>query len=64
MNLHNIKLILNDKFIKKYKDEFISNSILDKIINYFIRENRYKELIFFNILIMRLREIRDKILRR
>ena len=62
--INNIKLILNDKFIKKYKDEFISNSILDKIINYFISENRYKELIFFNILIMRLREIRDKILRR
>lgn len=62
--ISNLKVILNDKFIKIYTREFRSYSRLDSIINKLINEEKYISLLYLNVAIIKLKKLKDKILRR
>ena len=62
--ISNLKLILENDFIKKYKNQIVNNNILDRISNKLIINRKYIILLYLSILIIYLRRIKDKVLRR
>ena len=60
----NLKLILENDFIKKYKNQISNNNILNRISNILIINKKYVILLYLSILIIYLRRIKDKVLRR
>lgn len=60
----NIKVILESNFIKKYKYQFVNGNSFDKRMNRLINDEKYIKLLHFNIFIIKLRKIKDKLLRR
>lgn len=62
--ISNLNSILENDFIKKYKNNLSNNNILDKIYNKLIINKKYTTLLYLSILVIYLRRIKDKILRR
>lgn len=62
--ISNLKLILENDFIKKYKNQISNNNILNRISNILIINKKYVILLYLSILIIYLRRIKDKVLRR
>lgn len=62
--INNIKIILENPFIENYKSDFFINRKLDKIINKLIIKKKYISLLMISLLIIKLRRVKDKILRR
>ena len=60
----NLKLILENDFIKKYKNQISNNNILNRISNILIINKKYTTLLYLSILIIYLKRIKDKVLRR
>ncbi|MEN8076854.1 glycosyltransferase [Clostridioides difficile] len=60
----NMKLILESPLIDNYKSDFISESKFEKIMNKLIINKQYMTLLRLNLLIIKLRRVKDKILRR
>ena len=60
----NLKLILENDFINKYKNQISNNNILDRISNKLIINKKYTTLLYLSILIIYLKRIKDKVLRR
>ena len=64
MFVSNLKLILENDFIKKYKNQISNNNILDRISKKLIINRKYIILLYLSILIIFLRRIKDRFLRR
>lgn len=62
--ISNLKLILENDFIEKYKNQISNNNILDRISNKLIINRKYIILLYLSILIIFLRRIKDRFLRR
>lgn len=62
--IRNFESLLNCEFIKEYKSKFINNTTLDRITNTLINKNKYISLLYLNIIIIKLKKLKDKILRR
>ena len=61
--IRNLSFVIENTFIQGYKSKFITNSFLDKSICFFIKRNKYSYLLYLNIIIINLRDFKDKILR-
>lgn len=62
--INNIKRILESTLIDDYKSNFISESKLEKIMNKLIINKKYIILLNLNLLLIKLRRVKDEILRR
>lgn len=62
--IKNTKTVLENDFIQRYESQFIDGNSFNKKMNRLINDKSYMKLLYFNILIINLRKIKDKLLRR
>lgn len=62
--INNVKLVTENSFINGYIYILKDNNKIDKIQNKYLKSKKYNKLLYFNVIIIFIKSLKDKILRR